>query len=172
MAGGLVRMPERYLLFYGRYSSMQDVILIAKKRAFPSHGRVRLNVAHLSGLQIKDGEHADLENAATKKTVTVTVIADTQVPEGQVRVSAEDLASLGLGDGDKVAVRRTVPLNEKLSKAATDAKATVSGQAKKVGTEVKKQTGQASATISKAAKDTTKKVKKTIKDATGKGDEL
>lgn len=151
---------------------MQDVILIAKKRAFPSQGRVRINVAHLTGLQIKDGERVDLGNAATKKTVTVTVIADTQVPEGQVRVSAEDLATLGLADGDKVSVKRTVPLNEKLSKAATDAKTSVSEQAKKVGTEVKKQTGQASASISKAAKDTTKKVKKTIKGATGKGDEL
>jgi hypothetical protein len=88
---------------------MQDVILIAKKRAFPSLGRVRLNVAHLDGLGIRDGERADLENSAAKKIVTVTVIADKQVPEGQVRVSTEDLASLGLGDGDKVAVRRSVP---------------------------------------------------------------
>ena len=151
---------------------MQDVILIAKKRAFTSLGRVRLNVAHLDGLGIQDGERADLENSAAKKIVTVTVIADKQVPEGQVRVSTEDLASLGLGDGDKVAVRRSVPLNEKISKAATDAGTSVSKSAKKIGTEVQKQTKQASEEISKAASKTTKKVKKTIKDAAGKGDEL
>ncbi|MDD4484146.1 MAG: hypothetical protein PHD55_07260 [Methanoregula sp.] len=151
---------------------MQDVILIAKKRAFPSLGRVRLNVAHLDGLGIHDGERADLENGATKKIVTVTVIADKQVPEGQVRVSSEDLAALGLGDGDKVVVRRSVPLNEKISKAATDAGTSVSKSAKKIGTEVQKQTKQATEEISKAASKTSKKVKKTIKDAAGKGDEL
>ena len=46
---------------------MQEVRLTIKKRAFPSQGRVRLNVAHLPDLGILEGEHVDLINEATKK---------------------------------------------------------------------------------------------------------
>lgn len=151
---------------------MQDIILIAKKRAFPSLGRVRLNIAHLEGLGIRDGERLDLANGATKKTVTVTVVADTQVPEGQVRVSTEDLAALGLADGDKVVVHRTVPLKEKLSKAAAEANTAIAKNAGEMGSAVKKESKKASDTIGKAASSAAKKVKKTIKDTTGKGDDL
>ena len=35
---------------------MQEVRLTIRKRAFPSEGRVRFNVAHLPALGIQDGE--------------------------------------------------------------------------------------------------------------------
>ena len=98
---------------------MQEVRLTIKKRAFPSQGRVRLNVAHLPDLGIHEGEHVDLINEATKKTVTTSVIADTMVREGQVRVSEEDLKTLGLQDDEEVLVRKTPPLRRKDQKGSS-----------------------------------------------------
>ena len=169
---------------------MQEVRLTLKKRAFPSQGRVRLNIAHLPELGIHEGEHVDLINEATKKSVTTSVIADTMVREGQVRVSEEDLKTLGLDDDDEVLVRKSLKLQEKLSKAAAEANVSISKgvgklgsaakttagkvktEAEKTADTVKKETKKASADIGKAAEKTAKKVKKSVKKATGKGDEL
>ena len=63
----------------------------------------------------------DPVNEATGACVTVSIVADTMVLEGQVRVSTEDLGTLGLNEGDTVLVRNTAPLNEKIRKAAEDA---------------------------------------------------
>ncbi|MGA2160614.1 MAG: hypothetical protein ABSG28_00235 [Methanoregula sp.] len=169
---------------------MQDVRLTIRKRAFPSQGRVRLNVAHLPDLGIHEGENVDLINETSKKTVTTSVIADTMVREGQIRISEEDLKMLGLNDDDEVLVRRSLHLQEKLSKAAAEANTSISkgvgrldnavkktagevktGAAKTADT-VKKETKKASAGIGKAAAKTAKKVKKTVKKATGTGDDL
>jgi len=169
---------------------MQEVRLTLKKRAFPSQGRVRLNIAHLPELGIHEGEHVDLINEATKKSVTTSVIADTMVREGQVRVSEEDLKTLGLDDDDDVLVRKSVGLPEKLSKAAAEANTSIAKGVGKLGSAakktagevktgaaktaetVKKETKKASASIGKAAEKTAKKVKKTVKKATGTGDDL
>ena len=169
---------------------MQEIRLTLRKRAFPSQGRVRFNIAHLPELGIHEGERVDLINEGTKKSVTATVIADTMVREGQVRVSEEDLKTLGLDDDDEVLVRKSPPLQEKLSKAAAEANtsiakgvgrldkavrktaAEVKTEAGKTADVVKKETKKASAGIGKAAAKTAKKVKKTVKKATGTGDDL
>jgi len=169
---------------------MQEVRLTIRKRAFPSQGRVRFNVAHLPELGIQEGERVDLINEGTKKSVTTTVIADTMVREGQVRVSEEDLKILGLNDDDEVLVKKSLPLQEKLSKAAAEANMSLSKGvsrldkaarktvvevktgAEKTADAVKKETKKASAGIGKAAAKTAKKVKKTVKKATGTGDDL
>jgi hypothetical protein len=169
---------------------MQDVRLTIRKRAFPSQGRVRLNIAHLPELGIHEGEHVDLINEAAKKSVTVSVIADTMVREGQVRVSEEDLKTIGLDDDDDVLVRKSLKLPEKLSKAAAETNASIAKGVGKLGSAakktagevktgaaktadtVKKETKKASASIGTAAAKTAKTVKKTVKKATGKGDEL
>ncbi|MFA4826096.1 MAG: hypothetical protein WC593_13165 [Methanoregula sp.] len=169
---------------------MKEVRFTIKKRAFPSQGRVRLNIAHLPDLGIHEGEHVDLINEATKKSVTTTVIADTMVREGHVRVSEEDLKTIGLNDDDEVLVRKTPPLGEKIKKAAADVNKSLSksvdkldesvkkttvdvkaGAAKAADT-VKKETKKASETVGKAAAKTVKDVKKTVKKATGPRDEL
>ena len=169
---------------------MKDVRFTIKKRAFPSQGRVRLNIAHLPDLEILEGEHVDLINEATKKTVTTTVIADTMVRKGHIRVSEEDLKTIGLNDDDEVLVRKTPALEEKIKKAAADASKSLSksvdkldekvkkttvdvkaGAAKAAET-VKKETKKASDTVGKAAAKTVKDVKKTVKKATGPDDEL
>ena len=169
---------------------MQEVRLTIKKRAFPSQGWVRLNVAHLPDLGILEGEHVDLINEATKKTVTTSVIADTMVREGQVRVSEEDLRTLGLQDDEDVLVRKTPPLEEKIKKAAADANKSfkkgvdkfdekvkntsgnVKASAIKATDTVKKETKKASGNIRKTAAKTADTVKKSVKKATGSGKDL
>ncbi len=169
---------------------MQEVRLTIKKRAFPSQGRVRFNVAHLPDLGILEGEHVDLINESTKKTVTTSVIADTMVREGQIRVSEEDLKALGLQDEEEVLVRKTPPLEEKIKKAAADANKSFSKGLDKLDEKVKKTTGDVKASTAKAT-DTVKKetkkasgkigktavktantVKKTVKKITGSGEDL
>ena len=169
---------------------MQEVRLTIRKRAFPSEGRVRVNVAHLPALGIRDGDHVDLVNDATQKSVTTTVVADTLVQEGQIRVSVEDLEVLGLLDGSEVVVRKTPPLEEKLKQAATDAGKTISkgvesldGAVRKTAGDVKtgaektagvlkEETKKASDSLGKAAGKTADAVKKTVKNATGSDKDL
>lgn len=162
---------------------MQEVRLTIRKRAFPSKGRVRLNVAHLSDLGIGDGDRVDLVSEATGKVVTATVIADTMVREGQVRVSGEDLAVLGLDDDNEVLVRKTPPLQEKIKKAAAGANEAISkgaesldksvaktagelkAEAGKAAGSLKKSTKEASENLGKAAKKTARDVKDAVKKA-------
>ena len=167
---------------------MKEIRLTVRKRAFPSQGRVRLNVAHVPDLEIHEGDHVDLVNEVTQKTVTATVIVDTMVPQGQVRVSEEDLRTLGLLDNDGVLVRKTPPLQDRIKKAAEDASTSLSrgvdtldekvkktaqdvkaGTAKAADT-VKKETRKASATVEKTAAKTVKDVKNAVKKATGRQD--
>ena len=169
---------------------MQEVRLTIKKRSFPSQGRVRLNVAHLPDLGILEGERVDLVNEATRKTVTTSVIADSMVREGQIRVSEEDLRTLGLRDEEEVLVRKTPPLEEKIKKAAAGANTSFSkgignldkkvkktsgdvkaGAAKATDT-VREETKKASGNIGKAAVKTAGTLKKTVKKVTGSGEDL
>ena len=164
---------------------MQEVRLSIRKRAFPSEGRVRLNIAHLPALGADDGDRVDLINEAAGRTVTVILIADTMVREGQIRVSAEDLAKIGLDDEADVLVVRTSPLREKVKKAAAGANAALSNHAasldaavSKTAGEVKTEAGKAAAglkkeaknasqSIGRAAKSTAREVKKAVRKARG-----
>ena len=146
---------------------MKEVRLTIKKRAFPSQGRVRLNLAHLPELGIHEGEHVDLINETTKKSVTTTVIADTMVRVGHVRVSEEDLKTIGLNDDDDVLVRKTPPLQEKIKKAASDASKSLSKSVDKLDETVKKTSVDVKAGAEKAA-DSVKKGTKKASDEVGK----
>jgi hypothetical protein len=139
---------------------MKDVRLTIKKRAFPSQGRVRLNIAHLPDLGIHEGDHIDLINESTKKTVTAGVIADTMVRVGHVRVSEEDLKTIGLNDDDEVLVRKTPPHQEKIKKPAADANKSLSAGVDKPDEKVKKTTGNVKASTVKAADAVKKETKK------------
>jgi formylmethanofuran dehydrogenase subunit D len=149
---------------------MQEVRLTIKKRAFPSHGRVRLHESKLTDLGIVNGDHVDLINETAKKTVTVTVISDTMVGQDEIRVSEEDLKSLGLKEGDKVPVKKSLGLKEKLSKTSGDVSAgakkvgsDVATGAKKVGGDVATGAKKAGASVGKAAGGAADTVKKTVK---------
>jgi formylmethanofuran dehydrogenase subunit D len=138
---------------------MQEIELTIKKRAFPSKGRVRLHESKLTDLGIVNGDHVDLINETTKKTVTVTVISDTMVGTDEIRVSEDDLKALGLKEGDKVPVKKSLGLKEKLSKSSAD----VSAGAKKVGSDVAAGAKKAGASVGKAAGDAADTVKKKVK---------
>jgi formylmethanofuran dehydrogenase subunit D len=138
---------------------MQEIELTIKKRAFPSKGRVRLHESKLTDLGIVNGDHVDLINETTKKTVTVTVISDTMVGTDEIRVSEDDLKALGLKEGDKVPVKKSLGLKEKLSKSTAD----VSAGAKKVGSDVATGAKKAGASVGKAAGGAADTVKKTVK---------
>jgi hypothetical protein len=130
---------------------MEELRLKIKRRAFPSHGRVRLHESLLSDLKIVEGDHVDLINENTKKTVTVTVIADRMVGEGEVRVSEEDLKILGLGDGNEVTVKKTPPLEEKIRKTAEDANRSFSEGVQKLDVQITKTAADVKTGAKKAA---------------------
>jgi len=138
---------------------MDTLTLKTKKRVFPSRGRVRLHETRLAQLKIVNGDRIDLVNEAAKKTVTVTVIADTMVGRDEIRVSEEDLKSLGLKDGEEVSIKKSLGIKEKVSKTAGD----VSTGAKKVGGDVATGAKKAGAAVGKAAGNTATTVKKKVK---------
>jgi formylmethanofuran dehydrogenase subunit D len=149
---------------------MQEIELTIKKRAFPSKGRVRLHESKLTDLGIVNGDHVDLINETTKKTVTVSVISDTMVGIEEIRVSEEDLKALGLKEGDKVPVKKSLGLKEKLGKSTADVSAgakkvggDVATGAKKVGGDVATGAKKAGAAVGKAAGGAADTVKKKVK---------
>lgn len=127
---------------------------------------LRLNIAHLPDLGIHEGDPVDLVNETTKKTVTATVIADTMVRVGHVRVSEEDLKSIGLNDDDDVLVRKASPIPEKIKKAAADANKSFSDGVDKLDAKVKKTAVKVKAGAAKTA-ETVKKETKKASDSVG-----
>jgi len=138
---------------------MDTLTLRTKKRVFPSRGRVRLHESRLTDLKIVNGDHVDLVNEAAKKTVTVTVIADTVVGRDEIRVSEEDLKSLGLREGEEVSIRKSLGIKEKITKTTGD----VSKGAKKVGGDVATGAKKAGSAVGKAAGGAADTVKKKVK---------
>jgi len=106
-----------------------------------------------------NGDHVDLVNEAAKKTVTVTVIADTVVGRDEIRVSEEDLKSLGLREGEEVSIRKSLGIKEKITKTTGD----VSKGAKKVGGDVATGAKKAGSAVGKAAGGAADTVKKKVK---------
>jgi len=145
---------------------MQAIRLTVKKRASPGRGRVSLNIVQLPILGIIEGGSIELVNEATGKTITVTVIADTMVVEGQIRVSEEDLAALGLMDAATLLVRNATPLQEKIKKAAADANVRVSAGVDQLDRTLKKTSEDVAAEATKAA-DTMKQEMKKASDKLG-----
>jgi len=118
-----------------------------------------MHESRLNELKIVNGDHVDLVNEAAKKTVTVTVIADTIVGRDEIRVSEEDLKALGLREGEDVSIRKSLGIKEKITKTTAD----VSTGAKKVGGDVATGAKKAGAAVGKAAGDTATTVKKKVK---------
>ncbi len=92
-----------------------------QKRAVPSHGRARLHTAMLSELGAQEGSKLEIINGALNKSVTVTLFADSLVEEGYIRLSAEDIESLGLQEADTVVIRKKPPLPEAIKREAGEA---------------------------------------------------
>lgn len=128
------------------------VTLKVKVRTFPSKGRARVHESVLPLLEAKEGEALLLAKYPAvwdekTKTVSVTAYGDTQVDKSMIMLSPEDMAALGVAEGDPVSAVRKVTWTEMVSKGATAAGHTVKEGATKAG-----------AAVSKGAKDVAGKV--------------
>lgn len=150
---------------------MDSVQLIIQERAFPSRGRARLNEVYLKQLGIKEGDEVDLFKDASAKPVAVTVFADTLVEEGYIRLSTEDIASVGVAPGKTIIVKKRPPLAERVKKGAKDSAESVRASAKGAADSIKGKAKKAEKDLkegSSAVKDTLEKgtdqVKKKISE--------
>jgi len=92
------------------------------------------------------------------KTVAVTGYGDTMVDKSVIMLSPEDMAALGVAEGDTISVIRKVTWTEKITKGATKAGGTVKEEAVKAGHVVKEGATKAGKTVEKGAKDVAGKV--------------
>jgi len=143
---------------------MTDAITLkVKARKFPSHGRARVHETVLPMLGAKEEEKLIIAKYPTAfdqktKTVEVTGHSDTMVDKSVIMLSREDMAALGIEEGDTVSLIRKVSWIEKITKGATKTGETVKTEATKAGHVVKEGATKAGKTIETGAKDVTKKV--------------
>jgi hypothetical protein len=128
------------------------VTLKVKVRTFPSKGRARIHESVLPMLEAKEGEALLLTKYPAlwdekTKTVSVTAYGDSMVDKSVIMLSPEDIAALGVAEGDPVAAMRKVTWTEKISTGAG-----------KAGTAVKEGATKAGSAVSKGAKDVAGKV--------------
>lgn len=140
-----------------------SVTLKVKVRTFPSKGRARVHESVLPLLDAKEGEALLLAQYPTvwdekTKTVAVTGYGDKMVDKSVIMLSPEDIAALGVAEGDTISVVRKVTLTEKISGHAAKAGSAVKEGAVKAGSAVKEGAGKAGDTISKGTKDIAGKV--------------
>lgn len=139
------------------------ITLKVKVRKFPSKGRARLHESVLPVLEAKEGEalllakYPAVWNDKTK-TVTVTGFSDNMVDKSVIMLSPEDIAAVGIAEGDSVSVMRKVTWTEKFVKGAGKAGATVKESSVKAGHAVKQGAVKAGKTVEKGAKDVAGKV--------------
>ncbi len=141
----------------------ESVTLKVKVRTFPSHGRARVNESVMPLLSAKEGEALLITKYPAvwdekTKTVSVTGYADNMVDKSVIMLSPEDIAALGVAEGDQVSVVRKVTWTEKFMKGATKTGDTVKEGAAKAGQAVKEGAVKAGQTVEKGAKDVAGKV--------------
>jgi formylmethanofuran dehydrogenase subunit D len=147
-----------------KYPSMAgSITLKVKVRKFPSHGRVRVHETVLPMLGAKEEETLIIAQYPTvfdqkTKTVEVTGYSDKMVSKSVVMISPEDMAALGVDEGDTISVIRKVSWMEKITKEAAKTGDIVRKEAVKAGNVVKEGTAKAGESIEKGAKDIAKKV--------------
>jgi len=96
---------------------MSDLILTARKRAFPSTGRARINGATLTELGIGERDEIDVGTTAKDTWITVSAFSDSMVGLDEIRLSPEDLFALGIEEGITVVVEKNIPLREQVEKS-------------------------------------------------------
>ncbi|MDD1706015.1 MAG: hypothetical protein LUQ12_03125 [Methanoregulaceae archaeon] len=150
-----------------------SVTLKVKVRTFPSHGRARVHETVLPMIGAKEGEALLLAQYPTvwdqkTKTVSVTGYGDKQVDKSFIMLSPEDMAALGVAEGDTISVIRKVTWTEKITKGATKAGGAVKEGATKAGGTVKEGAVKAGGAVKEGATKAGKTVEKGAKDAAGK----
>ncbi len=97
--------------------NMSDLVLTARKRAFPSTGRARINEATLKELGVNERDDIDIGTTAKDRWITVSAFSDSLVGLDEIRLSTEDLSALGIEEGTAVVVEKNVPLREQVEKS-------------------------------------------------------
>ncbi len=139
------------------------VTLKVKVRTFPSKGRARVHETVLPMIGAKEGEALLLAQYPTEwdkktKTVAVTGYGDTMVDKSLIMLSPEDIAALGVAEGDTITVVRKVAWTETITKGAAKAGETVKEGAVKAGGTIKEGATKAGKTVGNGAKDVVGKV--------------
>jgi len=129
-----------------------SVTLKVKVRTFPSQGRARLHETVLPMIGAKEGEALLLAQYPTvwdqkTKTVAVTGYGDQNVDKSVIMLSPEDMAALGVAEGDTISVIRKVTWTEKIATGATKAGASVKESAVKAGGTIKEGATKAAAKV-------------------------
>lgn len=140
-----------------------SVTLKVKVRTFPSQGRARVHETVLPMIGAKEGEALLLAQYPTiweqkTKTVAVTGFGDKMVDKSVIMLSPEDMAALGVAEGDTISVIRKVTWTEKITKGAGKAGTAVKEGAVKAGGTIKEGATKAGKTIETGAKDAAAKV--------------
>ncbi|MCX6699294.1 MAG: hypothetical protein NTV68_05110 [Methanomicrobiales archaeon] len=116
---------------------MDEIQLIAQKRAFPSRGRARIHEDALKELEIEEGASIDIGIIDAEKWISATAFADSLVTSGHIRLSEEDLKALGASEGSKLMVKKTPPMVDQIKSTVTGAGASVSAGLGKAGESIK-----------------------------------
>jgi len=152
---------------------MDEIQLIAQKRAFPSRGRARIHSDVLSKLEIEEGATIDIGILDAEKWISATAFADSLVDSGHIRLSEEDLKVLGASEGSKLRIRKKASMTEQIKggvgKAGESIKGTstesikagAAGAASSVSTGLGKAGHSVSAAFSNAFEAAKKKLKPT-----------
>jgi hypothetical protein len=116
---------------------MDEIQLIAQKRAFPSRGRARVHSDVLGKLEIDEGATIDIGILDADKWISATAFADSLVESGHIRLSEEDLKVLGASEGSKLRIKKKPALSEQIRSSVTGAGASVSEGMGKAGKSIK-----------------------------------
>lgn len=152
---------------------MDEIQLIAQKRAFPSRGRARIHSDVLSELAIEEGAVIDIGIPDTEKWISATAYADSLVESGHIRLSEEDLKVLGASEGSKLRIRKKAALTEQIKggigKAGESIKGTstesIKSGAAGAASSVSSSLGKAGHSVSAAFSNAVEAAKKKLKPA-------
>jgi len=106
---------------------MEDLTLTVKKRAFPSLGRARVNASVLKKIGIDEREDLDVGTTGKDRWITVAAFGDSTVGEDTIRLSTEDIETLGVPEGASVIVKKVLPLSDQVRETAQEAAGQVAG---------------------------------------------
>ncbi len=116
---------------------MEQIELIAQKRAFPSRGRARIHGDDLAKLEAAEGAAIEVSILDVDKWVSVTAFVDSLVDKGHIRLSEEDLKAVGADAGATLRIRKKGSMTEQVKGGVKGAASSVSSGLGKAGAAIK-----------------------------------
>jgi hypothetical protein len=132
-----VTILEKYIRFRRVLLHMDEIQLIAQKRAFPSRGRARIHSNVLSDLEIEEGATIEIGVPDVEKWISATAFADSLVESGHIRLSEEDLKVLGASEGSKLRIRKKATMTEQIKGGVGKTGEAIKGGVSKTGETIK-----------------------------------